>query len=300
MAGSEGMLGSTLCKQLEGYDCEVLTSNKEDLDLRNQEASQKLIKDTKPDLIFLAAAKVGGILANKLSPVEFLYDNLMIETNVINAAYLANVERLVFFASSAIYPEAASQPIQEESLLTGALEPITANYALAKIAGVKLCQALNQAYGCKYFSAIPGNLYGPNDNFDPVTSHVLPALMRKIHLAKINRLPQVILWGSGLQRREFLHVEDCADAAIHLVQVYDKAEPLNIGTGFDMSIADIAETLACIIGYEGEFVYDSSKPDGVQKRLLDISKLRALNWQPKIDFQQGVKSLYDWYLSNNL
>ena len=299
VAGHNGMVGSAIMRQLSNYDVKLLTVDREQLDLRDQEHTKAWLFDNKPDLIFLVAATVGGIVANDTYPSSFLYDNLMIEANVINAAASTKVEKLVFVASSCIYPKLAEQPIKEDALLTGPLEPTNEWYAIAKIAGIKLCQSYRKEFDLNFVSAMPTNLYGPNDNFDLETSHVLPALMHKIHLAKINNESQVRIWGTGKPRRELMHVDDCAEALVHIMKNYDDYEPINIGQGFDMEISEIAQRLAKILDWQGEFVYDKSKPDGSPRKLLDTSKLEALSWQSKIDFDQGVSDLYKWFLENH-
>jgi len=297
IAGHNGMLGSALLRKLEKTDNEILTVDREELDLRDQVATQQWVDKNKPDLVFLAAAKVGGILANQEQPVSFLYDNLMIGANVIHAAAETGVEKLLFLGTSCIYPKDSTLPIKESALLTGALEPTNQWYAIAKIAGTKLCQAYRQQEDLNFISAMPTNLYGPNDNFDLQTSHVLPGLMHKIHLAKKNQEDKVSLWGSGKPKREFMHVDDCADALIYVMKHYEETEPINIGTGEELSILELAERLASVIGWEGEFELDSSKPDGTLRKFLDSSKLKKLGWEDSIKLEEGLKSTYDWFLA---
>jgi GDP-L-fucose synthase len=298
VAGHNGMVGSTLVKKIKDLGSEVITVSKEDLDLRDQSSTRQWVYKNKPEVIFIAAAKVGGILANKIYPTSFLYDNLMIEANIIDAAAKLGVEKLMLLGTGCIYPKLTEQPVQESSLLSGPLEPTNEWYAIAKIAGIKLCQAYKQQFGLNFITAMPTNLYGPNDNFDLETSHVLPALMHKIHLAKNQNANNVTVWGTGKPRRELMHVNDCADALIHVMQNYDEIEPINIGTGEDMSIQYIAELVAEIIGWNGEFVYDTSKPDGTLRKLLSVDKLRKLGWQHKIHPREGIKQVYDWFLEN--
>lgn len=298
VAGHNGMVGSTLVKKIKDLGSDVITVSKEDLDLRDQNSTRQWIYKNKPEVIFIAAAKVGGIWANNIYPTSFLYDNLMIEANIIEAAAKVGVEKLMLLGTGCIYPKLTEQPVQESSLLTGPLEPTNEWYAIAKIAGIKLCQAYKQQFGLNFITAMPTNLYGPNDNFDLATSHVLPALMHKIHLAKNQNANNVTVWGTGKPRRELMHVDDCADALIHVMENYDEIEPINIGTGEDMSIQYIAELVAEIIGWNGEFVYDKSKPDGTLRKVLSVDKLRKLGWQHKIHPREGIKQVYDWFLEN--
>jgi GDP-L-fucose synthase len=295
VAGHGGMVGSALLRRLEKEDCELLTVNRTSLDLRRQADVDQWIMDKKPDVIFLAAAKVGGIKANYNYPAEFLYDNLLIEANVIEAACRNNIAKLIFLGSSCIYPKLAPQPISEESLLTGALEPTNQWYAVAKISGLKLAEAYRRQYGCDFISAMPTNLYGPEDNFDLETSHVLPALIRKFHEAKVRRLPEVSIWGTGAPRREFLHVDDCADALVFLVKNYSDDSHINVGTGWDLTILELASMVAATVGFEGGISRDVSKPDGTPRKLLDISRLRALGWAPTVDLKNGIAATYIWY-----
>ncbi len=299
VAGHAGLVGSAIVKALEaqGYTNFILRRSNE-LDLRNQQAVLEFFEAERPDYVFLAAAKVGGILANNTYRAEFLYDNLMIASNVIDAAYRYPVKKLAFLGSSCIYPKLAEQPIKEESLLTGALEPTNEPYAIAKIAGIKLCETYREQYGCHFISLMPTNLYGPRDNFDLKTSHVLPALIRKFHEAKVSGQAQVELWGTGSPYREFLHVDDLADACVFLMAHEEEPSLINVGSGQEITIADLALLIKKVVGYEGELVYDHSKPDGTPRKLMDSSKLRSLGWTPKIDLETGIRETYDWYLNS--
>jgi GDP-L-fucose synthase len=299
VAGHRGMVGSALVRRLAREDCEVVTAGREDADLRRQEEVEAWLADARPHAVFMAAAKVGGILANDTHPADFLYDNLAIETNVIHAAETVGVEKLLLLGSSCIYPKLAPQPIAEDSLLTGPLEPTNQWYAVAKIAGIKLCQAYRRQYGCDFISAMPTNLYGPGDNFDLQSSHVLPALMRKVHEAKQAGHDTVEIWGTGTPRREFLHVDDLADGLIHLMRVYSGEDHVNIGAGRDITIGELAAMIGEIIGYQGRFVFDSSKPDGTPRKLLDTGRLTGLGWSPSIGLRDGISATYDWYLANH-
>jgi GDP-L-fucose synthase len=295
VAGHRGMVGSAIIRRLAREDVELLTVNRSEVDLGEQEAVRTWVARAKPDVIILAAAKVGGIFANDTYPADFLFDNLAIELNVIQAAHLANVERLVFLGSSCIYPKFAPQPIKEDALLTGPLEPTNEWYAIAKIAGIKLCQALRRQYGRSYISVMPCNLYGQNDNFDPSASHVLPALIRKFHAAKAAGEPEVIVWGTGTPLREFLHADDLADAVVFLMDRYDMSEPINCGAGFDVSIRQLAEMVGRAAEFEGKLIFDTSKPDGTPKKLLDTSRLAALGWRPKTSLEEGIREVYRWF-----
>jgi len=288
-----GMVGSALIRRLDqlGYR-NIITRSSAELDLRNQQNVSSFFEQEKPDYVFLAAAKVGGINANNTYRAEFLYDNLMIESNVIHACYLTKVKKLLFLGSSCIYPRMAQQPLKESYLLTGPLEYTNEPYAIAKIAGVKLCENYRLQYGCNFISVMPTNLYGPNDNYDLAKSHVLPALLRKIHTAKIKNIPAVEVWGSGTPLREFLHVDDLADASLFLMEHYNEPELVNIGTGTDISIKDLVLLIMKIANYKGEIKFDSAKPDGTPRKLLDVSKLMALGWKPKITLEEGVKMVY--------
>jgi len=298
VAGHRGLVGSAICRRLcnDGYS-NLLVRDRADLDLTNQSAVENFFAVEKPEYIFVAAAKVGGILANASYPVEFLRDNLAIELNVTEASYRHGVKKVQYLGSSCIYPRLAPQPIKEEYLLTGPLEPTNEWYAIAKIAGIKLAQAYRQQYGFQGISLMPTNLYGPEDNFDLQSSHVLPALMRKAHEAKIAGAPEMVVWGSGAPRREFMHVDDMADAAVFLMLHYDQAEIINVGVGTDVSIRELAELICRVVGYEGRLVFDTSKADGTPQKLLDVSRLRSLGWQARIGLEQGITATYDWFLA---
>jgi GDP-L-fucose synthase len=294
IAGHTGLVGSAILRKLqaEGYYQFALVRSKE-LDLRNQAAVNEFFRSEQPEYVFLSAAKVGGILANDTYRAEFLYDNLMIEANVIEAAYRNGVQKLMFLGSSCIYPKMAPQPLKESYLLTGLLEPTNEPYAIAKIAGIKLCDAYRDQYGCNFISVMPTNLYGPNDNYDPANSHVLPAMIRRFHEAKRDGLPAVTIWGTGTPRREFLHVDDLADACFYLMQHYNEAGLVNIGVGEDISILELAQLVKRITGYEGEILHDLSKPDGTPRKLMDVSKLHGFGWKAKIGLEAGISSVYE-------
>lgn len=300
IAGHRGMVGSAIHRKLtkEGYT-NIITRTSSELDLRNQPAVQDFFATEKPDYVFLAAAKVGGILANNTYRADFLYDNLMIQNNVIHFSYVNNVKKLMFLGSSCIYPKLAPQPLKEDYLLTGQLEPTNEPYAIAKIAGIKLCDAYRAQYGCNFISAMPTNLYGPNDNYDLNNSHVLPALIRKFHEAKIKGEKEVVIWGTGKPLREFLHADDLADACYYLMQHYNEAGLVNIGVGHDISIGDLAILVKKIVGYEGEIIHDLSKPDGTPRKLMDVSKLHAFGWQDTISLEDGIKEVYKVYSKAN-
>lgn len=300
VAGHRGMVGSAIVRRLESEDCDLLVADRKKLDLTDQIAVRRWVAAERPDVIVLAAAKVGGILVNSQQPVDFLLDNLSIEVNVFDAAHRIEVPRLLFLGSSCIYPKFADQPIIESSLLTGSLEPTNEWYALAKIAGIKLAQAFRQQYGYDYISAMPTNLYGRGDNFDLQTSHVLPALIRKVHEAKLANLNEVMIWGSGTPRREFLHVDDCADACFHLLNSYSGSEHVNIGSGEDLTILELAQLVCDIVGYRGKITCDDSKPDGTPRKLMSIEKIRGLGWTPQISLRDGVETTYRWYLENHV
>jgi len=293
VAGHRGMVGSAIVRRLEqlGYK-NIITRSSSEVDLRNQQQVFSFFEKEKPDYVFLAAARVGGIYANNTYRAEFLYDNLMIESNIIHASYLNNIKKLLFLGSSCIYPRMAPQPLKETYLLTGTLEYTNEPYAIAKIAGIKLCENYRLQYGCNFISVMPTNLYGPNDNYDLAKSHVLPALIRKIHTAKINGVPTVEVWGSGTPLREFLHVDDLSDACLFLMEHYNEPELINIGTGTDISIKDLALLIMKIAGYKGEIKFDSTKPDGTPRKLMDVNKLIALGWKPKISLEEGIKMVY--------
>jgi len=293
VAGHRGMVGSALVRRLEqlGYR-NILTSSSKELDLRNQQQVFSFFEKETPDYVFLAAARVGGINANNTYRAEFLYDNLMIESNVIHASYLNKIKKLLFLGSSCIYPRMAPQPLKESYLLTGTLEYTNEPYAIAKIAGIKLCENYRLQYGCNFISVMPTNLYGPNDNYDLAKSHVLPALLRKIHTAKIKGIPSVEVWGSGTPLREFLHVDDLSDACLFLMEHYNEPELVNIGTGTDISIKELALLIMKIANYQGEIKFDSTKPDGTPRKLMDVTKLMALGWKPSISLEEGIKMVY--------
>lgn len=299
VAGHRGLVGSAIirCLRQEGYD-NFLTATSKELDLREQSAVREFFDQERPDHVFLAAAKVGGILANNEFPADFIYQNLMIEVNVIESARLFGVSKLLFLGSTCIYPKMAPQPLREEYLLSGALEPTNEWYAVAKIAGIKLCQAYQRQYGSKFISAMPTNLYGPEDNFDLASSHVMPALIRKFHEAKVKNNPEVTIWGSGKPMREFLHVDDCAAACLYLMEHYEDEGIVNIGVGVDVSIADLARLVGEVVGFQGELVYDSSKPDGTPRKLVDTSRINAIGWRASIPLEEGVKNTYQWFLDN--
>jgi GDP-L-fucose synthase len=294
VAGHRGMVGSAIVRKLqkEGFNNLALRTSQE-LDLRDQQAVQQFFEQEKPEYVFLAAAKVGGIYANDTYPADFIYDNICIQNNVIHQSYKNGVKKLLFLGSSCIYPKNAEQPIKEEYLLSGYLEPTNDAYAIAKIAGIKLCQAYHKQYGCNFISAMPTNLYGPGDNYDLKNSHVLPALLRKFHDAKINNEPSVTIWGTGKPRREFLHADDAASASYFLMQHYDDPAIINVGVGKDISIAEIAGMIKNISGYQGEMVFDTSMPDGTFRKLLDVSKIHALGWHAEIELEEGVKDIYE-------
>jgi GDP-L-fucose synthase len=296
VAGHRGMVGSAIIRALEnrGYS-NIITRASSQVDLRNQAAVNEFFSAEKPEYVYLAAAKVGGIQANNTYRAEFLYDNLMIAANVIHAAYIHNVTKLLFLGSSCIYPKLAEQPLHESSLLTGLLEPTNEPYAIAKIAGIKLCEEYRHQYGCNFISAMPTNLYGPNDNYDLNNSHVLPALIRKFHEAKLNGTTNVEVWGSGTPKREFLHVDDLADGCLFLMENYNDSGHVNVGTGKDVSIKELALTVKDIVGFNGELVFDSSKPDGTPRKLMDVGKLTKMGWRYRIDLQDGVSSVYKQY-----
>ena len=299
IAGHRGLVGSALVRKLEslGYTNLIYRTRKE-LDLTNSKAVADFFSKEKPDYVFLAAAKVGGIHANSTYPAEFIYQNLQIQNNIIHNSYLNGVKKLLFLGSSCIYPRECPQPIKEEYLLTSPLEKTNEAYAIAKIAGIKMCQSYNQQYGTKFISVMPTNLYGPNDNFDLETSHVLPALLRKFHDAKESEAKEVIMWGTGSPKREFLHVDDLADACIYLINNYQESDIINIGTGEDVTIKELAGMIKNIVGFKGKIINDTSKPDGTPRKLLNVSKLHNLGWSHKISLENGLKSTYHWFLQN--
>ena len=298
VAGHRGLVGSSLVRRLASEDCIVLTPDRATLNLELGDAVERWMVEQKPQAIFLAAAKVGGIFANNLNRADFLYQNLMIELNVIHAAFRHGVEKLLFLGSSCIYPRDAAQPIVEEALLTGPLEPTNEPYALAKIAGVKLCESYRQQYGCDFISAMPTNLYGPNDNFHPQHAHVPAALMSRFHEAKIRGLPQVTVWGTGTPRREFLFVDDLADACVFLMRNYSGPIAINVGTGEDVTISSFAGMMRSIIGYPGKLVFDPAYPDGTPRKVLDVGRLSSMGWKAKAQLQEGLTQTYRWYLDN--
>jgi len=293
VAGGNGMVGSAIRRRLKAeHSAEILNPSSETLDLRDQAATYDWINQNKPDAIFMTAGKVGGIHSNNTYPAQFLYDNLMMAANVIDASYKAGVEKLLFLGSSCIYPKMAPQPISEDSLLKGPLEPTNAPYAIAKISGVYLCETYRREYGADFISAMPTNLYGPGDNYHPENSHVIPALIRRAHEAKVNRAKNLSVWGSGTPRREFLNVSDCADALVKVMTDYSDAETINIGSGTDMTIAKLAQTICDVVGFEGELIFDTSKPDGTPRKLMSGAKLQAMNWTPKIALHEGLAEAY--------
>lgn len=296
VAGHRGMVGSAIVRRLASENCEVVTAARAEVDLKNPAQVQAFVADKKPDAIFMAAAKVGGILANDTYPADFLYDNLMIAANVTEAAYRNGVGKMLFLGSSCIYPKLAPQPIPEDALLTGPLEPTNEWYAIAKIAGIKLAQAYRKQHGCDFISAMPTNLYGPGDNFDLNTSHVLPALIRKAHEAKVAGADHITIWGTGAPRREFLHADDCADACVFLMKHYSDFEHVNVGSGEDIAIIDLAKLVCDVVGFEGEVRTDTTKPDGTMRKLMSGEKLRTMGWKDKISLREGVKIVYQAYL----
>ncbi|MBR9847005.1 MAG: GDP-L-fucose synthase [Algicola sp.] len=308
VSGHRGMVGSAICRQLEKIDgVEVITRTHSELDLTCQAEVEKFFLDERPDQVYLAAAKVGGIEANNNYPADFIFENLMIQINVINSAHKYGTQKLLFLGSSCIYPRNAKQPIQESSLLTGILEPTNEPYAVAKIAGIKMCESYNRQFGRDYRSVMPTNLYGPNDNFHPKNSHVVPALIRRFHEAKISGESKVVAWGSGTPMREFLHVNDMAEASIHIMNLeeniyIDSTEPMlshiNIGTGVDCTIKELTETIARVVGYEGEIEWDITKPDGTPRKLMDVSRLERLGWHHSISLESGLRMTYEWFCNN--
>ena len=299
VAGHRGMVGSAVARRLEAEGfTNLLKRDRSQLDLTDESAVAKLFACEKPHIVIISAAKVGGIKANHDYPVEFLLENLRIQNNIIRSAFEAGVRKLLFLGSSCIYPKFAPQPIPETALLTGPLEPTNEAYAIAKIAGIKLCQAYAREYGATFISVMPTNLYGPNDSFDLETSHVLPALLRKAHDAKTRNENKLIVWGTGKPRREFLHVDDLASACLLLLEKYDSPEIINIGCGEDITIRELAELICDVVGFDGELAWDTTKPDGTPRKLLDITKIRALSWQPTIPLRQGIAQTYEWFLAN--
>jgi GDP-L-fucose synthase len=299
VAGHRGLVGSAVVRRLRSQGFQnLLTATRDQLDLRDQAAVNYWFRANRPEFVYLVAGTVGGILANSTRPAEFLYDNMMIHATVVHASHLYGVKRLLYLGSSCIYPREATQPMQETALLTGPLEPTNEPYALAKIAGIKLCQSYRRQYGCDFIAAMPTNLYGPFDNFDLTSSHVLPAMMRKFHQAKVEGLDDVVIWGTGTPRREFLHVDDLADACTFLMQHYDHAEHINVGTGEDLSISELAQLIAEIVHPNARLVFDTGKPDGTPRKLLDVSRLHSLGWRHRIALREGIASTYEWFLAN--
>lgn len=298
VAGHRGMVGQALVRRLQREDCRIVTVERAEADLRDPAAVARFLDRARPDAVLVAAARVGGILANDVRPAEFLYDNLAIETAVIHGAHLARTPKLLFLGSSCIYPRDAAQPMAEDALLTGALEPTNQWYAIAKIAGIKLCDAYRRQYGSDFISAMPTNLYGPGDNYDLAASHVVPALMRKMHEAKLAGAPSIPIWGSGRPRREFLHVDDLADACLHLLGHYSAEGHVNVGTGEDVTITEVAETIREVTGFAGDFVYDASKPDGTPRKLLDVGRLHGLGWRHRIGLREGLADAYRWFVEH--
>ena len=296
VAGHGGMVGRALIRRLSNVDCEVLKVTRGEIDLRRQRESETWIEANNPQVIIIAAARVGGILANATYPAEFLYDNLIIEANIIQAAYRNSVEKLLFLGSSCIYPKFAVQPIKEDALLTGALEPTNEWYAIAKIAGIKLCQSFRKQYGCDFISAMPTNLYGPWDNFNPHNSHVLPSLIRKVHEAKEFGKSEIEIWGTGKPRREFLHVDDAADGIIFLLENYSEFDHVNLGVGWDLTIDELVHRICSAVGYEGGIVYNEKIPDGTPCKRMDISKISELGWKANTNLDEGIKETYAWFL----
>lgn len=308
IAGHRGMVGSAIVRQLEQRaDIELVLRDRTQLDLLDSNAVQAFFRDNQIDQVYLAAAKVGGIVANNTYPAEFIYQNLMIEANIIHAAHLSGVQKLLFLGSSCIYPKLAKQPITESELLQGTLEPTNEPYAIAKIAGIKLCKSYNRQYGRDYRSVMPTNLYGPHDNFHPSNSHVIPALIRRFHEAKLASAPEVVVWGSGTPMREFLYVDDMAAASVHVMELADEiyqanTQPMlshiNVGTGVDCTIRELAETVARVVGFTGNVTFDATKPDGTPRKLLDVSRLKALGWQYSVSLEEGLQQAYAWFLAN--
>ena len=300
VAGHRGMVGSAIVRRLASEDCEILTVDRNTVDLRRQSEVEAWMAQARPHAVFVAAAMVGGILANATRPAEFLYDNLMIEANLVEAACRAGVEKLVFLGSSCIYPKFATQPIREEALLTGALEPTNQWYAVAKIAGIKLTQAYREQHGCDFISTTPTNLFGPEDNFDLAAGHVLPALIRKAHDAKLRGDREIVIWGTGTPRREFLHVDDCADAIVLLAKCYSGREHVNVGSGEDITILDLTRIICEVVGFTGAIAHDLSKPDGTPGKLMDSAKLRSFGWRPRLGLREGIAAVYRWFLEHEL
>ncbi len=298
VAGHRGMVGSAVVRRLASEGCEVITAGRDRVDLKRQAEVEAFLADVRPDAIVMAAAKVGGILANDTYPADFLYDNLMIEANLIEAAHRNDVDRFLFLGSSCIYPKLAPQPIPEDALLTGPLEPTNEWYAVAKIAGIKLAQAYRRQHGRDYISAMPTNLYGPGDNFDLSSSHVMPALIRKAYEAKQSNAKAITVWGTGTPRREFLHADDCADALVFLLKNYSGHDHVNVGSGEDVTILELTQLVCKVVGFEGEIVHDLSKPDGTPRKLMSADRLRGMGWSPRIGLEEGLRGTYEWFLAN--
>jgi len=296
VSGHAGMAGSAIVRRLASEDCEILTASRDELDLTRQNEVEHWMAEKKPDAVFVAAAKVGGIHANNTRPAEFLFENLAIESNLIHSAYRVGVKKLLFLGSSCIYPRGAEQPMKEEALLTGPLEPTNESYAIAKIAGIKLCQAYRKQYGCDFISAMPTNLYGPGDRYDLLQGHVVAALIMKVHAAKTSGEDSIVIWGTGTPKREFLFTEDLADGLVFMMKHYSDTGHLNLGTGTDMTIRDLAETISSVAGWHGSFTFDTSKPDGMPRKVMDVSKASALGWTAKTPFETGMRQAYDWYV----
>jgi len=296
VAGHRGMVASALVRRLKRESCTLLSVDRKTLDLRRQNDVEGWLAENRPDAVFIAAATVGGIFANSTRPAEFLYDNLAIATNIIHGAAKANVAKLIFLGAACVYPRLAPQPMSENSLLTGLPEPTNESYTIAKIAGIKLCQAYRNQYQCDFASVVPANLYGPGDRFDPVQGHVLPSLMRRAHEAKLNSAPELPIWGSGDALREFMHVDDCADALVFLMKTFSDGSVINIGTGLEISIAQLAKKICEVVGYPGCLAFDSTKPDGMPRKMLDSSRILAMDWHPHIGLDQGLRETYRWYL----
>ncbi len=296
--GANGMVGSAIVRRLSTEGTQIFATTRDDVNLNDSSQVQEFYQKVNPDVVILAAAKVGGIHANKTYPVDFISENLQIQQNVITGAYRSSVKKLLFLGSSCIYPKECPQPIKEEYLLTGPLEPTNEWYAVAKIAGIKLCQAYRKQYGCDFITAMPTNLYGPNDNFHPENSHVPAALLQRFHKAKVDNAKNVVVWGTGKPSREFLHVDDLADACVFLLQNYSEMQHINIGTGIDISIAGFADLVKQCVGFEGDITFDTSRPDGTQRKLLDVSKIKALGWKSNIRLEEGLKQYYQWYLEH--
>lgn len=298
VAGHKGLVGSAILRRLASEECEILTASRSELDLSRQQAVEAWFDRHRPEAVFVAAARVGGIHANSALPADFIYDNLVIAANIIHAAYQFGVQKLLYLGSSCAYPRLAPQPMAESALLTGPFEPTNEWYATAKVAGIKLCQAFRRQHACDFIAVIPTNLYGPGDNFDPETSHVPAALLRRLHEAKLARVRTATVWGSGRPRREFLHVDDLADACVFLMRIYSRPEPVNIGTGEDISIAEFAALIRQVVKFDGDLVFDAARPDGAPRKLLDVGKLRALGWSARTPLPEGLARYYDWYLAH--